>query len=390
MKPVRGFLATAFCALVIAGCGRDETTSPHVPTASLAAHDEYVVIDLGTLGGSFSRPGEAGAINTSGQVVGVSTTATGETHAFLWNRGVMIDLGAPGEVSYADAINEKGQVIGSWYSDCTPSCARGGFVWERGVRTDLDMVPSAINDVGQIVGYSPGFPGHGYLWERDVTTDLGTLTLPFAINNAGQIVGSNGTGPLQALLWERGVVTELGTLGGPSSQARAINNRGQVVGNVRTATGEYHAFLWHMGAPTDLGTLGGAYSSVAPGDNVPGAINDQGLIVGYSHTTSGEGHAFLWDHGVMTDLGKPAGASSSVGWAVNNAGEVIGTYFDENGDDQVFVWAKGAWTKLPTLGEGGSWPAGINNAGQIAGSSGGHAVIWQRRGSRGLESLTAH
>ena len=35
-----------------------------------------------------------------------------------------------------------------------------------------------------------------------------------------------------------------------------INNRGQVVGNGRTASGEWHAFLWREGVMTDLGSLG--------------------------------------------------------------------------------------------------------------------------------------
>jgi len=50
----------------------------------------YTITDLGTLGGSFS---EAHDVNERGQVVGESTTASGEFHAFLWEKGTMIDLG---------------------------------------------------------------------------------------------------------------------------------------------------------------------------------------------------------------------------------------------------------------------------------------------------------
>ena len=50
---------------------------------------------------------------------------------------------------------------------------------------------------------------------------------------------------------------DLGTLGGPASQAKAINDKNQVVGWSQTADGDGHAFLWEDGLMTDLGHLGG-------------------------------------------------------------------------------------------------------------------------------------
>src|SRR4051812_36711518 len=48
----------------------------------------YEVSDLGTLGGSSARPND---FNDYGQIVGMSTTATADTHAFVWRNGTMRD-----------------------------------------------------------------------------------------------------------------------------------------------------------------------------------------------------------------------------------------------------------------------------------------------------------
>ena len=69
------------------------------------------MIDLGTLGGTFSG---AFAINNKNQVVGVSETPDRRTHAFLWSKNEMMDLGTlGGDGSVAEAVNDAGQVVGS-------------------------------------------------------------------------------------------------------------------------------------------------------------------------------------------------------------------------------------------------------------------------------------
>lgn len=115
----------------------------------------------GSLGGNFTG---AFAISESGQAVGFATLAGDTTfHAVLWKRvGEITDLGVVGddEGSYATAINSEGQVAGSSSSADGNSRA---FLWDKGSTYDLNaLIPAgsalyvqfveAINDRGEIAG----------------------------------------------------------------------------------------------------------------------------------------------------------------------------------------------------------------------------------------------
>ncbi len=78
-------------------------------------------------------------------------------------------------------------------------------------------------------------------------------------------------------------VTDLGNV-----DARAINDNGQVAGNLASPGGEVHAFFTGpdgLGI-TDLGALGGDWSTAV-------GINQSGQLVGSSTTTRGLSYAFL-------------------------------------------------------------------------------------------------
>ncbi|HEX5963777.1 MAG TPA: hypothetical protein VFY42_08620, partial [Gemmatimonadales bacterium] len=347
-EPFMLFLATL--ALGISAC-----TSEQIPTepsagarpALAAAAKTYTAVDLGVLGGPFGLSSLALDFNAAGQVVGSSTFGSG-FHAFLWDKGVMTDLGTlGGNLSAASGINSRGQVVGG--SLILPTNAEHAFLWENGVMTDLGTLggresrATDINPAGVVVGFSEIAEGisapHAFLWEKGVMTDL----------SVGEPTGAEPQG---------------------RSVAAAINPRGQVVGLMSTAQGT-HAFVWTKGSVTDLGTLGGCCSEAYD-------INPAGQVVGTSYVPGNEEHhAFLWDKGVMTDLGSPGVNSDATG--INSKGQIVG-----QSGFRAFFWEKGVMTELISLDRRfDSRAEAINAAGQIVGYSnterGGRATLWTRK-----------
>ncbi len=107
------------------------------------------------------------------------------------------------------------------------------------------------------------------------------------------IVGSlwaPGSTTTRAFYYSNGVMTDLGTLGGASSDARGLNDDGDVVGTAQNAAGQPRAFLYRSGVMTDLNTL------VPPGTGwvleSAAAISNGDQIVGYG-TFNGKRRAFL-------------------------------------------------------------------------------------------------
>ena len=339
---------------------------PAVPAAA-----DYVITDLGTVAGTVSHPF---AINNAGQVVGRSYASTGASRAFLWQGDTMVDLNSliPANSGWvlevATAINQSGHIVGLG----TLVGSQRAFLWRDGQVTDLGTLGGTfsqalgINDVGQVVGCSAianSAARHAFLWQNGTMTDLNSLIptdsgwaleCAAAINDAGQIVGSGRHGFQRAFLWQDGQVSDLGTgrHWNGESDARSINNVGQVVGSAI----EYifydpeqigdpmiiearRAFLWQSGTIGDLGFLGSSWSSGA----VASAINDSGHVVGASFDLGDPStlRAFLWTSvGRLVDLNNLIPPND--GWqlvdavAINQAGQIVGTGF-HNGQARAFL-----------------------------------------------------
>jgi probable HAF family extracellular repeat protein len=146
---------------------------------------------LGTLGLSFSF---ANAINDSGQVVGSAKSANGNIgKAWIYTDGVgQQEIPAPpGETVTAVGINNQGHVVG-WTHASGPDI---GWLWtpQSGLRTLHEIfdfagagfsavTPRDINDVGQIlVG---GFDNNATEWRTVLLTPVG---IPGDLNGDGRV-----------------------------------------------------------------------------------------------------------------------------------------------------------------------------------------------------------
>src|SRR5436190_9145620 len=203
-------------------------------------------------------------------------------------------------------------------------------------------------------------------------TDLGVLSardgefsFPSAVNESGQVVGISRAADNEAhvFLYQHGQIMDLYPFGGLYSSIIGINNAGQIASGATATDGKYYPAVLQHGDIQLLGSLGGSGSDGWAGTAT--AISNNGKVAGYARTENGENHAFLCEEGVMHDLGcgpNWMGPCYSYALDVNDHGQVVGTV-----GDHAFLYENGLMTILNPLQSSAAQATAINNRGQVVG-----------------------
>ncbi len=320
-----------------------------------------MVMGLNNLGWAENMDGIVNPPETST----ATTIASGRAVISIY--GFNIDLGTLGKrdanswIDYG-GINDLGEAVG--YSETAERDPNGEDLC--GFHTNLECVPFLWRD-----GHMSALPTLGGIngWAN-------------AINNREQIVGFAEDGALDPTcgdtvknnrialpaLWERGKVEALplATSTDKDGFANGINNRGQAVGYSGNCN-EAHAVVWKDKTVSPLKDYG-VYSSAY-------AINNSGQIVGQIGSAEGYFAAF-WPQGAdgeVKSLKLLPGDSAAFATGINNRGQVVGSTFDSNGDwSRGFIWQDDVITDLNTVIPDDSnlliiAASNINEFGQISG-----------------------
>jgi len=283
-------------------------------SAVLKGEVSYKVIDLGSLGGSWPNS-VAYSVSDNGQIVGKSQASSSYPR---YERATIFDPRGSG------SNIDLGTLGDGWYNSCA----------------------NFVNNKGQVVGYV-----HRYSNVDQVDYWRAAMFDPTG--------GGNNI--------------DLGTLGGARSEARSINDRGQIVGNAEDGSGpgKFQATLFD---PTGAGNN---INLRAPDNtwSLANCINEKGQIVGWSSRYSNANmHATLFDptgNGNNIDLGLIGGDyNRSWAYSINNLGQIVGNCGNDMGYSRATLFdptGHGNNLNLGVLGGRWSYATSINDKGQIVG-----------------------
>jgi hypothetical protein len=299
--PLRPRAAIFVAAVSLAGC-KYESFNPKLPPLPT-----YTVKQLGLLQGGSQSQATAGSASA---IVGWATDAGGAPHAVTFVGGQAVRLTEPVRTANSEAlgVNASGVIVGF----ATIAGVSQALVW--GSPTSAPMLLGAlggtysqaarINDDNKILGAAQTDSGDTVLttWQQAdssysasrVDPAGGVADQPVAINNLGELAGNLGGGR-GGFFWNTDVGWDsISAPSGALTTVNGMNNYGIVVGSTQDKPGLAFAFTTNLSSEA-LGTAPSGYTTLAAN-----AINDNGLIAGTASTVAVNGGALTSTPAVLS------------------------------------------------------------------------------------------
>ena len=232
------------------------------------------------------------AIRNDGVMVGDYDTP--QYHCFVLNGKQYLTLDVPknwGDDTGCNGINSAGTLVGSYET----SAEIRAFIYQNGKFTDISpndglAAAYAINDSGQVVGtYSEdGVDNDGFLWDGTTYTRIDVPgardTFATGINNQGTIAlqWSDTSGVTHSSLYDGTTYTNIDIPGAADTFVFGINNLGDVAATWYDAKAHKHGAVRYQGE---------WHTFMAPGANATFVygINDHDAMAGsWSRSTNTE------------------------------------------------------------------------------------------------------
>jgi len=281
-----GVTAIAVAALMV----------PTSATAAAACRIDTLPVPAGTISSNVIAGDSTGRY-----LVGSALVATDEgstSGPLLWVNGRLTDLPIPYPQSALIDVNAAGTITGRARGDGSVSAFRyqnGRFVTLAGLSPGDDTIPVALNNRGDVLGYSvtprPDGTGdsHIVVWPANRPNSPRELVAPVGLNaididDDGTVLGSAFNAQAATYLWAPdGTIRQVrGPSGGTDVLAVAIRDRW--IAGTDNYTTDSAAVAWRpSGGPVNVVPLDPAFPSTVNGHGdiaLPGAIDRRhsGLI----------------------------------------------------------------------------------------------------------------
>ena len=386
--------------------GVDETTNVDISSTSNIKFGNYIGDSLkietsGSIDGesvSLTNPDETGLVLKSGIEGEIDDSVIIGYDYLNLGFGAALDINNLGEVVGLISANPKSR--SNRFDNLSPAQDDKAFIYKDNTIQIIDhldgytrSIANAINDLGQVAGYSRTndiYSERAFFYDGTDTIDLGVIpgtnqSFARGINNSGHVVGtSRDTISRDELSKDYVFLSEDSDLNIVDSvplsrlgyiTVNDVNNVDEiriVGGFSERPVGSYgpriDAFIVSEGQYQRLGILPGYSFSVAYGVNNLGQVVGKAWNPNYSNFPS---RAFIYDEDEMQSLGVLPGGDQSIAYDVNDLGKIVGSSSSTDGNraviyDREKIIDLNDWIE-PDDGIILKQARAINNQGQIVG-----------------------